>query len=317
MSEPLVPIEGAFTSLFDAVSKPPQWVIEDLLPVGLTIIGGPPKDAKKSTLVLACAALVADYPCKVLPPEFKVAKGGSAMLYSYEADVDEIKNTACEELLIQPRDDNGIIVCDTPEEFLLDDPQGVDQLFAWLDGRKPRLVVIDPLRNAHSLDEKDSGELVRILIPLRRWAKKHDAAVVVVHHTKKLEEEKTYTAMELRGSSALFGLADGVIMITPKPEPMQFVYKCTFKRGKGWERTLQLAGYETKNERAGEALRAAHKPIIKALEQLGDPGLRMADIADQTNNSMNTTGRLLQELAERGHVMEVKDGKGTRWQLTR
>ena len=303
---PPEPVEGHFTSLFNAVERPPSWVITDLIPEGLTVIGGPPKDAKKSTLVLAVAALTAGYKCEVLPPTFKAAQGGPALVWSYEADADEIKHTATKELLIKLEDDDGILICDTPEEYLLDDPEGMQQMLHWLDARKPRLAIIDPLRNAHSLDEKESGEIARILIPLRRWAKRNSAAVIVVHHTRKLEEDKQYTAQDLRGSSALYGLADGIIMITPlNGKPMQFQYQTTFKRGTSWNRTLQLAAYETKGQRAGEALREVDKVVLKTIEQLESANQKQ--IAVTANLSVGAVGERLAFLLNNGYAT-VKDG---------
>lgn len=298
------PIEGHFTSLFNAVEIPPHWVIDGLIPEGLTVIGGPPKDAKKSTLVIAVASLVAGYKCEVLPPEFKCKSGGPVIIWSYEADAGEIKHTATKELGVKLQDDNGILVADAPEEYLLDDPNGMEQLLHWLDQRKPRLFAIDPLRNAHTLDEKDSGELVRILIPIRRWAKKNSAAALVIHHTRKLEEDKQYTAQDLRGSSALYGLADGIIMITPTSKVMQFQYNATFKRGQSWSKTLQLAAYETKGQRPGEALREVDKVILKAVDQLGKAGAK--DLALQCNLSTPVVTERLAKLTLAGYVEQVK-----------
>lgn len=296
-----VPVDGAFTSLFAATEIPPHWVIDGLIPEGLTVVGGPPKDAKKSTLVMAVAALVAGYKCEVLPAEFQCKSGGPVMLWSYEADAGEIKHAAVNELGIKLQDDNGILVCDAPEEYMLDNPESMQQLLYWLDARKPRLFVIDPLRNAHTLDEKDSGELIQILLPVRRWCKRNSAACIVVHHTRKLDEDKKYTAQDLRGSSALYGLADAIIMITPTQKPMQFVYTTTFKRGRSWEKTLQLAAYETKGQRAGEALREVEKAILKSMERLGKPA-PLIDIALDSAQSTGTLGPLLVGLEQKGYI---------------
>jgi hypothetical protein len=247
---------------------PPKWVIKNLLPVGLTIIGGPPKEAKKSTLTLAMAALVAGYKCSVLPAEIsEVALPGIVMAWSFEAAAGEIRHTMEKEMLIKTPDDGGFLIADAPEEYLLDDPEGSSQIMHWLDAKKPRVAIIDPLRNAHSLDEKESGELCRILIPLRRWAKENDSAVIVVHHTRKLDEERSYNMQDLRGSSALYGLADGILVISPTRTPMQFNYAATFKRGGGWDKCVQLAAYETKGQRAGEALTALDRQILKVIAE--------------------------------------------------
>lgn len=298
--EEYVPVDGHFTSLGGAELVPPKWVIKDLLPVGLTLIGGPPKDSKKSTLTIAMSALIAGYECKVLPVELsEAAVQGIVMMWSFEANAGEIRHTAEKELLIPTPDDGGILVCDTPEEYLLDDPDGAAQVMNWLNAKKPRLAIIDPLRNAHSLDEKESGELARILIPLRRWAKDNDSAIVVVHHTRKLDEERTFRADDLRGSSALFGLADGLLMITPTRTPMQFIYAAKFKRGGGWEKNIQLAAYETKGQRPGEALTEMDKAIVRVMCAGADS---VAGISDDAYLTVQQVRQRLAWMQQRGYV---------------
>ncbi len=304
------PIDGHFTPLARASELPPKWVIQDLIPEGLIIIAGPPKDAKKSTLTLAVMALVAGYRGRVLPPEFKSKAPGRVMVFSFEATAGEILHTARQELEIDVQDDNGIIIADRPEEFLLDDPSGKEQMLHWFDSWKPRLVVIDPLRNAHTLDEKDSGDLVRILLPLRRWAKENECAVIVVHHTRKTSPDnsvdRAFTAQDMRGSSALYGLADGVIMITPRPQPMTFTYAATFKRGKSWEKTIMLAGYETKGQRPGEALRQSDQAILRAIR---GGFSKLPDIAKEANLTEKNVGERLHYLMDAGRVrFQPKEG---------
>lgn len=309
MSDMLHPVDGYFTDVFAAKIEPPAWVIKDLLPVGLTIVGGPPKLSKKSTLTLAMAALVAGYRCAVLPEELsQVEMKGPVMMFSFEAMAGELRHTLETEMLVQGEPDAGILVADIPEEFLLDSDEGYKQIMFWLEERKPRVLIIDPLRNAHTLDEKDSGELVRILVPIRRWAKQNNCAVIVVHHTRKLEDDREYTPDDLRGSSSLFGLCDGVIMITPTRVPMQFGYYAIYKRGGEWRKTIQLSAYETKGQRAGEALRNIDKQLLKSIEGGADT---IRDIALDTSTNANTVRERLTWLADRRYVAF----KGGKWSV--
>ncbi len=307
-SDELAPYEGHFTSLIHASALPPKWVIADLIPEGLVLVGGPPKEAKKSTLTMAVMGLVAGYEGRVLPEEFRVESPGPVLVFSFEATAGEMRYVMQNELGIQLKDDDGILVADRPEDFLLDSATGMTNILYWLDARRPRLVIIDPLRNAHTLDEKDSGDLVRILMPLRRWAKENHCAVIVVHHTRKLAEkdaDRAYTAMDMRGSSALYGLADGVIMITPRPQPMTFIYQASFKRGVPWERTIMLAAYETKGQVPGEALRPLDLTVIKILEH---GFTRLDDIARESNLARQTIKERLDHLVRIGRVHHSKAG---------
>lgn len=235
--------DEVFVDLGAALIHPPTWLIENLVPPGLVFIGAPPKSSK-STVSLAIALLVAGYKCKALPVTMsKVVLGGPVMMFSYEEDAGGLKYIAEQGLKTKVKDNGGIVVCEEPSGFQLDDERGMSRLLYWLNERDPRLVILDPLRNFHSADENDSGQMSRLLSPLRHWALTHEACVMVVHHAKKLSDDRTaYDNGDLRGSSAMFGMANGVLIFTPKPNN-QLLIKATFKRGASWERTIIFGAY--------------------------------------------------------------------------
>lgn len=246
---PPEPIEGIFVDVARAELVPPSWILENLLPPGLTFLAGPPK-SKKSTITAAAAALVAQYPCRALPENLSIVrKPGPVMWLSAEALAGEIRHMMEDGLSIgrlEPRE--AILVAETPWDFRLDDPGAQDKLLYWLGKRDPRLLIIDPLRDFHGLEEKDSGGMNRLLRPIRQWAVKHDSAVIIVHHTKKLEDkETTYSALDMRGTTALFGIADGVLMLTPRGKESEgrIHVQATFKRAQGWEKEIVLSAYGT------------------------------------------------------------------------
>ncbi len=231
-----------FTDISDCVISPPAWVVKNILPVGLTFIGGPPKKSFKSTLSMALAASVTGHPHTLLPDWLQKADmKGPVMAFTYEAQGGELKHTLTKGMGVALKPDSGILIADDPFEWRLDDPDSVGRLMAWLEHRKPALLILDPLRDFHSQDENDSGEMIRVTRPLRQWAVETDAAVVFVHHTTKAgQEDGNFTAQNLRGTGALFGKADGLIMVTPGRVEGNVKYACTFKRAPGWEAEFVL-----------------------------------------------------------------------------
>lgn len=229
-----------FTDLSEAVIVPPAWVVKDLLPVGLTVLASPPKTGK-STLTMALSALVTGHECKTLPPHIsEVPETGKVLVFSYEASAGELKATMVQGLKVSLHPDSGIEVADDPFIWRFDSPTSLKDMTAYLEENHPKLVILDPLRNFHSLDENDSGQMVELLAPLRAWSIKHDAALLVVHHTKKASEDgQLMTANDMRGSGAIFGLADGIIVLTKKGQAHHF--NCTFKRAPSWSADLVLA----------------------------------------------------------------------------
>jgi hypothetical protein len=257
-------IAGFFTPLAKAVSKPPEWVVKDVIPVGLTFIGAPPKSTK-STFVMALCALVAEWGGKALPPHLSVVERvGPVLGLSAEATAGELRNMIEVGLGVEVKDDDGIVVADDPWKFRLDDPGALEQLLSWLEILKPRLVFIDPLRDFHQLEEKDSGEMNRLLRPLRQWAVDNEAALLIVHHAKKKEDPTAiYTAADLRGSSALFGICDGVLMLTPLKNGSLHI-EATFKRAASWSRDFMLAAYDKKGQAAHEMLGVMEQEVLYA-----------------------------------------------------
>lgn len=296
-----------FTSLAHAVKVPPSWVLDNLLPEGLTFLAAPPK-AYKSTLEMGMALLVAGYDCKILPDDLgKLPKGqhfGRVVGLSFEASAGELRHMVEEGLGVQKlKDDDSILICDDPWDFRIDDVDGSAKLIYWLDELKPRMVFLDPLRDLHSLDEADSGQMNRVLRPLQKWAKDNHAAVLVVHHTRKPGEGGgTNKANDMRGSSALFGLADAVIMMTPR-DSMQVVIDATFKRAASWQKVLTLGAYGVEQsglEDEGETERR----VLAMLKE----DMRLGDIAKRLKVGKEQIVSVCSLLAKRGKVKKL-DGK--------
>ena len=312
--EPMEPIEGVFTDLFAADMLPPRWVIRDLIPEGLTIIGAPPKSGK-STFELALALLVAGYDCKALPSFLsQVEETGPVMGFSAEATAGELRHMAEVGLQCKGPPREALIICDDPFMWRLDDPDGLSRLLHWLHERKPKLVFIDPLRDFHSLEEKDSGDMNRLLRPLQRWAKESGGSVVIVHHVKKKQgddsEKNFYSPDDLRGTSALFGICDAVLMMTPAKDSYVRIV-ATFKRAAGWDRTFQIAAYAHAGQVAGEKLMPAERAILEVLKS-SDAPKPINSISELTQIPQGRTQEALNKLSRNGLI---RKSRGNTWKI--
>lgn len=304
---PLEPIAGVFTDLGTAQIVPPQWIIESLVPVGLVILGGPPK-SNKSTLCMAISALVAGLPCRALPPFLsKVVRPGPVMGFSAEANAGELRHLCEQGMGVSVPAHERILICDDPFSWRLDDPDGQQQFLKWLEERDPRIAFIDPFRDFHSQEEKDSGEMNRLLRPLQQWAKKHESAIVIVHHTRKKGEDgrdTPYDASDLRGSGALFGLADAVLMMTPGKNGEARV-QATFKRASGWDLMLRPAWYGNVGQRATEVLSTLDDSVLAAIVKV--PGT-IAVLAAGLHQKPERLQPVLEKLLRNGLVRTDKKG---------
>lgn len=246
--------------------EPPSWIVEGVVPPGLMIVGGPPK-SNKTTVVMGLAAQVSGHDCKILPPfMMRVNRPGRVMLLEAEHSPGDIKYMIEEGMGCSLKKDQSILCAKDSSEFRLDDPGGLSRLLRWLDVWKPRLFVIDPLREFHECEEKDSGEMQRLMRPLRRWALANDACVLAIHHTSKPGEGHSgvYSPLELRGSSAFAGMANGMLMVTPAKQDGVVTIAGKYKRGPSFERVFQLGIYGSV---AGELLTPNDDKVLKALWQ--------------------------------------------------
>lgn len=234
-----------FVDLKNVRAEPTQWVVEDILPVGLTFVGGPPKSFK-STVTGALAAMVSGHLCEALPTGYRAVKTpGPVAWWSIEAPASALKSMLTKDLGVKFEGLSGINVCTDPWAWQLDDDDGVAKLMEYLDETEPALVIMDPFRDLHSSDENDSRAMVQILRPLAEWATKNSAAFVMVHHVSKPQEgQLRYTAMNMRGSSAIFGKADGVLTMSPDPKLKgRITIDAVFKRAAAWTRQFQLGAF--------------------------------------------------------------------------
>lgn len=299
------PQDIVFTDLALAELKPIKWVVENLLPVGLVVLGGPPK-SNKSTLTIAAALRVAGYLHRVLPGAIsKVPFPGVVVVFSAEALAGELRHMVEVDLGVKLTPNGMLIVSDEPLEFMLDDKEGRARLFSWLNYIKPRLVILDPFRNYHTQDEKDSADVVGLVAPLRKWAVDNDACFIIVHHARKLPDDtdRAYNAGDLRGSGALFGAADGVLMMSPRGD-MTFHISAVFKRAKSWERVYMLSAFDFKGRPAGEAMGAVEKKVTEVLAVNGPS--TCAQVAAKANTTKAKVEAALTVLERNGYV-ERKD----------
>lgn len=323
MSRPPLELDGVFTDQFAARKIPPRWIIKDLLPVGLTIIAGPPK-SQKTTIVEAVTALVAGFICRALPPSLShVVEHGQVLKFSREADAGELRDISESRMKISGEDNGRILVADDPWDFQLDeyDKNGRPaKLVKWLRQIEPLVCVVDPLRDFHSQDEDKSGDMIKLLRPLRQWAVNVGSSMLLVHHTSKLQEGQThYDATKVRGSSAIFGALDGLIVLTPKDGKRIIQMKATFKRGAPWDRTIGLGvdGAVCSEDASGElgAHTNANVPdntgavdkLILTVMRGGTTGI--ASIQKQVGIATQDITAALQRLANDGHVIK----EGNRW----
>ena len=197
-------------SELDDATLTPRWLVTDLwAAAGVGVVGGSPKSCK-SWLGLELATAVAT--ATACLGRFHVPTAGPALVYLAEDALHAVKerlvslcahrNVAIENL------DVHVITAPT---LRLDRDNDIQRLDNTLGEISPRLLLLDPLVRLHSGDENSSMEISRLLDSLRALQRKHDTAIILVHHTRKSGGSRQGQA--LRGSSDIWAFGDSNIFI--------------------------------------------------------------------------------------------------------
>lgn len=297
-----------YVDVGSARTVPPEWVIENLLIKGLTVIGAPPK-AGKSTWTMVLAALIADWHCKALPRFLtKVKKPGPTLVLSAEATAGELRHTLEAGLRTKTKADGNILIMEDPTDCQLDDKDGLRNLMHDLKVLDPRLCILDPFREFHSLEEKDSAGMVKLLKPVRKWAVENDAAFAVVHHTTKPpagdRKDWKYSGLDLRGSGAILGKVDGLLMLTPKTEgdTINVHLNAIFKRAKPFATEIRLAAWDSELQEGCEVLKPIDKTVLKAIQK----GLKLTAIQAQLQLGSRAMQEIVEKLTRNGLTRKAK-----------
>lgn len=302
--------------LAEAAVSEPKWLIKNLLPVGLTILGAPPKSGK-SLWSLIFAGLVAKWDIRALPESMSITPqdAGHTLIIPAEASPGSLRVdmehglrmplTSTHEGVITVSDDVWryfiSLKQENPHEAIMNKIERYDE-----DGEfiGPKLLIIDPLIDFHDADENSAGQMIKVLKPLRDWAMKHDCAVLLPHHTGKplAENRKNYEygSLDLRGTSAIFGKADAVLVITTPGEGIVTPVKlrAIFKRGESYKSEIDLAVWNSKLLRGTEKIGDLDKMMVESLRS----GLSKELTAQKLGMSLNDIEVRIMFLTKKGLI---------------
>lgn len=213
--QPIAGVEGIAMEVL-ASKKPIEWLFTDFIETGeQIIIAGAPKTGKS---LLACQLGLA------------LASGGDFLGYQAVGRRKvlyinmEIKREAFARRVVSQiggeenqQDYNGFwFSCHQYRTVdLLNDRDTRNELEQMIKMLKPDLIIWDILARLHNGDEQ-SSEMKAVMLALRLVSQ--NRTHIVVHHTRKpsADHQGPQTAMDIRGSSALFGEVDTALVISKR-----------------------------------------------------------------------------------------------------
>ena len=169
------------------------------------IVGGEPKCCKSFLALDLAVAVASGTPCL---RRFSVPKPRRVLLYAAEDALHIVRSRLegiCAAAGISLRDLDVHVI--TAPSLRLDLTADRDRLERTIADLAPGLLVLDPFVRLHRIDENASGEVAPLLAYLRELQRRHNLAVLLVHHAKK-SGGRLRAGQALRGSSEFHAWGD-------------------------------------------------------------------------------------------------------------
>lgn len=196
----------SYSMLTDEDKTPPEFIVDGLIPVGLTFLSGAPK-LRKSFLALQLASAVATGTDFL---SFKT-KQCSVIYFDLEGTKSRISSRSDKMGIVMP---DTLLISNTIEKGIADGL--VEQLAILFDNRKEiRFIIIDTYSRARGTFKSTGANAydsdVQLLAPLQRLAVEKKVAILCIHHDRKSNGFSNDAFERLSGSVGITGSADCVI----------------------------------------------------------------------------------------------------------
>jgi len=212
----------------DFMSKPPppmQWLVDGLVPSNsFLVLGGAPKTCKSWMALDIGLSVAMREPC-FSSSDFTVQYSKGVLFIMLEDAPGNIYGRIraigkSKGLSLKQLQDAPMYFRFNKELDLGDGPQ-VRTLATRIKEAIPDigLIVIDPFRNSHKLDENDSNAVRHLTDNIRDLRDVTGSSVLITHHLRKMsKQDKENPGFALRGSGAIFGAVDGLITLADEPK---------------------------------------------------------------------------------------------------
>jgi hypothetical protein len=297
----------SFADICQIDYEPLQWIVEGVIPEGVTLLFAPPKKGKS---ILATNLVDA------------VASGGmafggipvkkrDALYLSLEDCGRRIKDRLLRQESAQP--DNAF--CVTIKEW---GGGGIAELDRYKKARPSiELVVIDTLGIfSPSEDTNAYAENYRLVSAIHQWATRNSVSVLLVHHSRKGSNRNEGEAWqdESMGSQGISGAVDTLVFLHKKDTAQEGTLRI---QGRDIEPTHKRIVFDNDFlywRIVGDAtvpvekLPEKQEEVLTILEEAGPDGMRSKEIAETLGKSESATGNLLKTLKTKNMVFNPSHG---------
>lgn len=186
------------------------------------------------------------------------------------------------------------------------DQGGLEAIEEWIKSRPgARMVIIDTWAKVRPERKRDQGIYegdYAASAPLKALGDKHGVAIVVVHHTRKMEAADWLDSVS--GSTGLTGAADTIMVLTRKRGETDATLGVTGRDIDEAEKAIRFDKHTGMWELLGEAAdfrrTEARQEILDALEE--NESLTRSDLVEITGKSKQAVSNLLSKLVKEGRI---------------
>ena len=274
-----------------------KWVVDDLLPEGLTILAGAPKIGK-SYLCWNLALAVSQK--GIFLSRYNISHQKDVLYFALEDPERQIKNRL---LQIQPD-------ASLPEELFIYtrfpihlSEEALDTWESTIKQHNAKLVIIDTMH--HVLPQNNNGTAYQqdysILLPIQQMVHRLGISMILVTHTRKMIDVENPFNM-IQGSVGVQAACDTMMMLTTVES--EKVLHINGREILETELAVEIKNgvftSESKDDREERNLSDIRGNIINMVKTAGEDGITMKLILDSTEghsetNVKNTARRMLQD----------------------
>lgn len=184
----------------------PVWAIPGILPVGLSVLAGPPKIGKSWLALQFAQAVVSGGMALGIPVEC-----GRVLYLALEDPSRRLKERMVKQKWPEGLDAHFLPIGNFKDTIGDLSKGGSGVLAQLIKVYKYRLVVIDTFSRAFSGDQNDVAVMTSVLMPIQEMAHIHNCAVLSLDHHNKRGRENRDPVADILGSTAKGAIADTIL----------------------------------------------------------------------------------------------------------
>lgn len=201
-----VKIHSLEDMLNDNSFPPPQVISKGILPDNsMSLLYGAPKVGK--SILAQNIGLALSNGSNWL--DFEIANKYTTLIIQSEVNYyqlkDRIKIMASTKY---PEAKNNLFMTE-PISLDIYERKGVHMVIKWIEQYNPKVLIFDPLKDFHCLDENQNHHMAGIMGMFREIIEKYCVSIILVHHATKYKDSSG--GANIRGASNIFGSVDSAI----------------------------------------------------------------------------------------------------------